>query len=236
MTVGFASSTVLPARAGELARMHFLSRRTGLPRPSVLSSIVLDHLVDAAGLLVAVALLPLLIDVPLWVRPGAFAAVALFAAGAALVFAVRPRRAETSAAEGSLPVRRLAGLLANARLGLAAMGRPRALALSFAAAFASWALEGNVTVVSLRAVGLPMSYSMALLVLLAVNLALAFPLAPPGNIGTLEVGATLALVGLGVPKEQALAFGIVYHVLQVVPIGVLGILFAARRSHDPVAV
>jgi glycosyltransferase 2 family protein len=80
-----------------------------------------------------------------------------------------------------------------------------------------------------------MSYSTAVLVLLAVNLALAFPIAPPGNIGTVEVGATLALVGLGVPKEQALAFGIVYHVLQVAPIGLLGILFATRRSHDPVA-
>ena len=236
MTVGFASSTVLPARAGELARMHFLSRRTGLPRTSVLSSIVLDHLVDAAGLLLAVALLPLVIDVPLWVKPGAFAAVALFVAGAALVFAVRPRGAEAEAAVGPLPVRRLAGLLANARLGLAAVGRPRALALSFAAALGSWALEGNVTAVSLKAVGLPVSCSMALLVLLAVNLALAFPLAPPGNIGTIEVGATLALVGLGVPKEQALAFAIVYHVLQVAPIGVLGILFATRRGLDPVAV
>ena len=235
MMVGFASSIVLPARAGELARMHFLSRRTGLPRTSVLSSIVLDHLVDAAGLLLAAALLPLVIAVPLWVRPGALAALALFAAGTVLVFAVRPRAGEAGAAGGSLPVRTLAGLLANARLGLAALGRPRALALSFGAALASWAIEGNVTAVSLKAVGLPMSYSTALLVLLAVNLALAFPIAPPGNIGTVEVGATLALVGLGVPKEQALAFGIVYHVLQVAPIGLLGILFATRRSHDPVA-
>src|SRR6185503_15145300 len=37
MVVGFASSTVLPVRAGELARMHFLSRRTGLPPATVLS-------------------------------------------------------------------------------------------------------------------------------------------------------------------------------------------------------
>jgi uncharacterized membrane protein YbhN (UPF0104 family) len=106
--------------------------------------------------------------------------------------------------------------------------------LSFAAALASWVVESNVTAVSLKAVGLPLSYSTALLVLLAVNLAIAFPLAPPGNIGTVEVGATLALVGLGVPKEQALAFGIVYHVLQVAPIGALGLLFAMRSGHDPV--
>jgi uncharacterized membrane protein YbhN (UPF0104 family) len=233
MTVGFASSLVLPARAGELARMHFLSRSTGLPRASVLSSIVLDHLVDAAGLLLLVALLPLIVEVPLWVRPGAFGALALFAAGAMLVFAVRPRP-EVGAPPASLVVGTWTGLLASARRGLTATARPRALALSFAAALASWVVESNVTAVSLKAVGLPLSYSTALLVLLAVNLAIAFPLAPPGNIGTVEVGATLALVGLGVPKEQALAFGIVYHVLQVAPIGALGILFAMRSGHDPV--
>ena len=68
--------------------------------------------------------------------------------------------------------------------------------------------------------------------LLAVNLALAVPFQPPGNFGTIEVGATLALVALGVAKEQALAFGIVYHLLQVVPVGALGILL---WSQDPSA-
>ena len=171
---------------------------------------------------------------PLWVRAGRVGRAGLVRGGHRPRPAVRPRGGEGGAAAGSSGAE--AAGLANARLGLAAMGRPRALALSFGAALASWALEGNVTAVSLKAVGLPMSYSTALLVLLAVNLALAFPIAPPGNIGTIEVGATLALVGLGVPKEQALAFGIVYHVLQVVPVGVLGILFATRRSDDPVAV
>jgi glycosyltransferase 2 family protein len=86
--------------------------------------------------------------------------------------------------------------------------------------------------VAMRAVGLHLPFTAAFLTLLAVNLALAFPFAPPGNIGTLEVGATLALVGFGVPKEQALAFGLVYHFLQVVPIGILGMIFAGRR-HEP---
>jgi uncharacterized membrane protein YbhN (UPF0104 family) len=236
MVVGFASSIVLPARAGELARMHYLSRWTGLARASVFGSIVLDHLVNAAGLLLAVALLPLIIDVPLWVKPGALAALALFAAGTLLVFAARPRRGEAAVPAASLPVRSLAGLVANARLGLAATTRPGALATSFAAALASWAIEVNVTAVSMRAVGLPISFSTALLVLIAVNLALAIPLAPPGNIGTVEVGATLALVGIGIPKEQALAFGIVYHILQVVPIAILGMSFATRRGRDPIPV
>src|SRR5206468_4777061 len=116
--------------------------------------------------------------------------------------------------------------------GLAAANRPSALGLSLGASLVSWALEVNVTAIAMRAVGLHLPLSAAFLVLLAVNLALAFPFAPPGNLGTLEVGATLALVGFGVAKEQALAFGLVYHFLQILPIGILGLILAGRRRFD----
>ena len=230
MLVGFAASTVVPARAGELARMHWFARRTGLPRPTILASIVLDHLVNAAGLLLGLAVLPFFVAVPLWIRPGAAFVLALFTVAAMLVFGLRPI-AEPPAAPSAerLPAKGLAAFLASARQGLAATTRPRALGLSLGASLLSWALEVNVVAVAMRAVGLHLPFTAAFLTLLAVNLALAFPFAPPGNIGTLEVGATLALVGFGVPKEQALAFGLVYHFLQVVPIGILGMIFAGRR-------
>ncbi len=232
MLVGFAASTIVPARAGELARMHWFARRTGLPRPTVLASIVLDHLVNAAGLLLGLAVLPFFVTVPLWIRPGAAFVLALFTVAAMLVFGLRPI-SDPPAPDGErLPARGIAAFLASARQGLAATTRPRALGISLSASLFSWALEINVVAVAMRAVGLNLPFTAAFLTLLAVNLALAFPFAPPGNIGTLEVGATLALVGFGVPKEQALAFGLVYHFLQVVPIGILGMIFAGRR-HEP---
>jgi predicted dehydrogenase/uncharacterized membrane protein YbhN (UPF0104 family) len=236
MMVGFAFSMVVPARAGELARMQWFSRRTGLPQASVLASIILDHLVNAAGLLLGVALLPFVVAVPLWIRPGATFALALFTMAAMIVFALRPTGGETTAPAGpGVPVKGMPAFLAKARHGLAAMGRPRALGVSCGASLASWVLEINVIAIAMRAVGLQLPLSAAFLVLLAVNLALAFPLAPPGNVGTLEVGATLALAGLGVGKEQALAFGLVYHFLQVAPIGVLGFLYTSRRLNGSVA-
>jgi uncharacterized protein (TIRG00374 family) len=232
MLVGFAASTVVPARAGELARMHWFARRTGLPRPTILASIVLDHLVNAAGLLLGLAVLPFFVTVPLWIRPGAAFVLALFTVAAMLVFGLRPISDPPKPDGERLPARGIAAFLASARQGLAATTRPRALGLSLGASLFSWALEVNVVAVAMRAVGLNLPFTAAFLTLLAVNLALAFPFAPPGNIGTLEVGATLALVGFGVPKEQALAFGLVYHFLQVVPIGILGMIFAGRR-HEP---
>jgi uncharacterized protein (TIRG00374 family) len=134
-----------------------------------------------------------------------------------------------------VPAHGIQGFLVTLRNSLVATTRPRALGLSLAASVGSWMLEVNVTTLTLRAMGLALPVSAALLVLLAVNLALAFPLAPPGNLGTLEVGATLALLAFGVPKEQALAFGIVYHFLQIIPIAALGVFFASRSAHGAAA-
>ena len=64
--------------------------------------------------------------------------------------------------------------------------------------------------------------------LMAVNLALVVPFAPPGNFGTIEVGATLALMESGVPKEHALAFALAYHFLQVIPLALGGLALAGR--------
>jgi uncharacterized protein (TIRG00374 family) len=233
LIVGFAVSTVVPARAGEIARIQWFSRRTGLARASVLGSIVLDHLVNATGLLLGLALLPFFLkSVPLWIRPGAWLTLALFMVGAMLVFALRPFRSSPLGPGTNLPVTGLNGILVTMRHSLAASARPRALSLSLGASLVSWTLEVNVIMIAMRAVGLSLPPVAALLVLLAVNLALAFPVAPPGNFGTLEVGATLALLGFGVAKEQALAFGLVYHFLQILPIGILGLILASRRRFD----
>ena len=234
MVVGFAVSTIIPARAGELARMRWFSRRTGLPAATVAGSIVVDHLINATGLLLGLALLPFFLrHVPLWLRPGAWFTLALFSFGALTVFVLRPFQKPATPADPTLPVRGVPAFLLSLRQGLAATTRPSAISLSLGASFFSWAFEVNVTMLAMRAVGLTLPLAAAMLVLLAVNLALAFPLAPPGNLGTLEVGATLALLSFGVAKEQALAFGLVYHFLQILPVGILGLVFAGRNLDAP---
>ena len=46
----------------------------------------------------------------------------------------------------------------------------------------------------------------------------------PGNAGSFEAGGTLALIAFGIPKETALAFMFLYHLTQVVPGFVGGVL------------
>ncbi len=93
-----------------------------------------------------------------------------------------------------------------------------------------WSAEIAVTMSTLTAVRIHLPLSAALLVLVAANLALLFPFAPPGNLGTLELGATLGLMAYGVSKEQSLAFALCYHALQLVPVTLIGALVAGREA------
>jgi len=231
MFVGFTVSTFVPARAGELARVEVFGREVGLSRVAIMGSVVLDHLVNASIVLVGLLLIPLVMPVPLWLRPGGWIAAGLFAIGAVLVLALRPvaQARPRESAGGRVRLREgAAALVAYAREGLRATREPRALAWSFGASLTAWALEVNVTTLSLRAVGLRLPLGPTLFVLLAVNLALALPVATPANLGTLEVGAVLALMELGIPKDRAMAFAISYHLLQIVPIALIGMVMALR--------
>jgi len=229
MMMGFTVSTFVPARAGELARIEIFGRDVGLPRVAIMGSVVLDHLVNASIVILGLVLLPFVMPVPLWLRPGGWLAAALFATGAVVVLALRPvaHAPPLPSAGGRLRLRdSTAALIAYAREGLRATREPRALAWSFTACVTAWVLEVNVTTLSMRAVGLHLPLGPTLFVLLAVNLALALPVATPANLGTLEVGAVLALLELGVPKGQAVAFALSYHLLQIIPVAVIGFLMA----------
>jgi uncharacterized protein (TIRG00374 family) len=232
MVVGFATSIVVPARGGELARAEWLGRRTGLPRATILGSILLDHLMAASGLFTAVALLPFLLDLPGWLHSGIWLALGVFAVAVSFVVVLRPKAGMPALGGTALPrggvAAAVAGFLARARLGLTAMSDRQALARSYGASLVAWFLETCVVYFTLRAFHLHVPPGASLLVLVAINVAMVVPFAPPANFGTVEVGAILALMEYGVPKEQALAVALVYHLLQVIPIGVGGLTLASR--------
>ena len=192
---------------------------------------LLDQLVNASWLLVGVALLPLFVGVPFWMRQSGWFALTLFLVGVVLVVALRrvvsPPNSGRPERLDRLTLRTVSSALIRVQRGLVACSEAKALGYSLAASLAAWGLEINVTALSMRAAGLHLPIAASIVVLIAVNLALALPFAP-GNLGTLELGATLALLEFGIRKEQALAFALCYHSLQVIPIVIMGFLLVSR--------
>src|SRR5439155_26623636 len=73
----------------------------------------------------------------------------------------------------------------------------------------------------LAAVGLDASFFPALLILLFINFAIAAP-STPAQIGAFEAGGVFALGMLGAPTEKALAFALLYHFMQAIPVTLAG--------------
>jgi uncharacterized membrane protein YbhN (UPF0104 family) len=167
--------------------------------------------------------------VPGWLSPAAVLALVLFAAAITGLIVIRPRApgfAGAASERGATGWRRL---MSRVREGMTAARNPWAISRSVAASLAAWLLELVVLRCSLRALGIALPFSASVVVLMAVNVMLAFPMTP-ANLGTLEIGATLGLLGFGVAKERALAFALCYHALQALPTAILGLSIAASEG------
>jgi uncharacterized membrane protein YbhN (UPF0104 family) len=105
---------------------------------------------------------------------------------------------------------------------------PRQLVVSLAWSLVADAVEVAIVAVCLHGLGLPAGLVPSVSVFTGVNLAIALP-STPGNVGTLEAGAALPLVALGVDADAAVAFALVYRVVQWLPVTLAGAIVWARR-------
>jgi uncharacterized protein (TIRG00374 family) len=249
--VGFAASAVLPARAGEVIRPYFLARQAPLDQRDTMTAtgafatIILERLLDTVTVLVLLASFVFFFGTDLaGVNPTAFAlvkwagvsaAVVSFAALAVLfVLAGDPARLGRAMArlEQVLPSA-LAGLIAKiaekfAR-GLGAIRRPGRLLIALAWSFPLWLCIclGIWAVAIAFRFAIPFTGSFLLLALLVLGVAVPTPGAIGGFHEAFRVGAT---VFYGAPDDAAVGAAIVLHALSILPVLLLGLVFAAQEG------
>ncbi|MEM7811292.1 MAG: lysylphosphatidylglycerol synthase transmembrane domain-containing protein [Planctomycetota bacterium] len=236
LLIGFMGNNVLPLRLGEGMRAVVLSRRHGLSAAAVLSSIVLERLLDAASavalLVVAVACLPELGEV----IPGLAAWVTLAACGVAAIFggltlyvlrtewfvavASRLLRAVRFVPDGF--VLRIEGLLRSGSLGMDALRRPRLGLPIVAVSLAKWVVVATLPWLALAAFGRSLSPAASAMTNSVIALGIAAPSAP-GFFGVVQYCFRVSVVPLGVPPETAVAASWLYHVVQFVPVTLIGL-------------
>ncbi len=206
-----AATNLLPARAGEVLRVWLLKAREGIPATTSVAVALMEKVFDLVTLLVLVAPLPLLLP-RLGQRFGwlfsLLVGTLVLLLGLALWVARRRSGSEES-------------LLGRFVLGTRVLQGGRPLGVTLATSLAVWLTDAAEVLLILLALRIEVPAAAALLVLLTLNLAITLP-STPAQIGAFEGGAAWALVWLGVPKEAALAFALVYHVMQVVPVTLVG--------------
>jgi uncharacterized protein (TIRG00374 family) len=216
MAVGFFFNVLLPARGGDLLRVQYLGKSTGISRAKLLGTEIVDFTSDKWGWVAAFPIVSLMGTPPSWLfrALGVLGGLLLLGATVLVLMASRIWRKRS---DGSSSGPRW---LTNLRDGFAAQHWKRLLVLETLIAPLPWLWETLVIAVAGRALGLSLSPIEAFAVLTAFNLAMVVP--SPGSLGSFESGGTLALVQLGADKATAAAFILLYHLTQVLPGVVLG--------------
>jgi glycosyltransferase 2 family protein len=227
-SVGLLGNAVLPARAGELARVAVLRRH--LPHghgtsATLLGTVFAHRLFDLFPALLLMVYVLFTARIPHWAVTSLYV-VALVGLGLLAVAVVSARRYHRPVLDGAGTVRRL---LVMARQGLAVMNAPVPAAGAILFQMLGWAAQLAAVWVAMRAFDIDAPLPAAGLVLLLMNVATIFPLWP-GNIGLLQAAVALPLRQYGVPYATGFAYGLVLQVVEMsVGVGV-GLLFLAREG------
>jgi hypothetical protein len=249
--IGFAASSVLPMRAGEVLRPYLLARREGLSVTATFATIVVERILDLVTVLLLLAAYLLAFDPGMAARDSAlFAAVRLGGLAVAPVTAValvlmfvlagHPEwlQAWVLRAERILPARASGAVAGVTRLfasGLGVLRRPERLLASLGWSIVLWLVTCGETWTVARAFHIEMSFpgSWLMMVLLVVGVAVPTPGAVGGFHEAFRLGATSFF---GADNDAAVGAAIVLHATSFVPVTVLGFWFAARDGLDLQAV
>jgi uncharacterized protein (TIRG00374 family) len=247
--VGFAASSVLPARAGEVIRPYFLARtekhQERMTATGAFATIILERLLDIVAVLVLLAVYvalsgdelartnPLVVTGLKW--SGGIAAAGAFAALLVLfVLAGDPERLRRTMErlERVLPSA-LAGMIARiaekfAR-GLAAIRSPWRLIVAIAWSFPLWLsiAVGIWSVAVAFQLAVPFTGSFLLIALLVLGVAVPTPGFVGGFHAAFRYGATAFF---NAPDDAAVGAAIVLHLFSIGPSLLLGLLFAAQEG------
>jgi uncharacterized protein (TIRG00374 family) len=225
--VGQLGNTLLPARLGDGARAVFLGPRTKGGIASVVATIVAEKALDGIAGLVALVVLAAWTPLPAWMRGPIVGTAALTALLLALVLLGR-RRALSSRIAMTVVTWLPAGLrsaaasaLSNLTEAFRLLGQRSVALQALLWTLLVWGLGALTNAVVLAALHIQAPVWSIFLVL-TVGYAASFLPTAPAQIGVFEYACVLSLTAAGLRPEEALAFGLVLHVLVLAPAALLG--------------
>lgn len=236
LSISYLANNTLPMRAGEFVRAYLLGRKEGLSKASVFSSIMLERILDGLTLLLFLGVIALLLPLPTWVqRVGLLAGLAFIGVSAFLTGLVFLRSQTMGVVRLCLRIlpaglhTRVEQLIERFVSGLDVIQSGRGLFEVAAWSIVVWGLEALALFTVALACGQSLSVLGAFFVLVIINLGTMIP-SSPGYVGTFEFFCAKSLAVFGILEAPAMGFALVLHVVQFVPITLVGLFFMVRAG------
>jgi hypothetical protein len=231
-SVGLMTNNILPFRLGDLAQIYFLARQKKLSKSLVLSTVILERLFDfffPAFILLFGSFFVLFPE-----RLGRGKIIFVLVTVFLVVFlVVRFREKLFSFLEKILPPsdikRRFKKIVENFYRGFYVLKKKRNWFGSLFYTFFLWGTYSLGTYFVLSSLSIKVPIWGVVLVVAISAISVAIP-SSPGYLGTWEFFTVLGLRIFHIPKEEALSFALLNHLVLFLPVTFLGIVVLVKTG------
>ena len=229
--ISFLLNNVLPARLGDVARVAMTTRQPGMRFGYVLSSMLTERVTDTVTLLAGFLIVSPFLPVPEAYKPLLRIAWVVIAACVCVVLLATLFRSRLGALARSERV--TARLPGNERLreearsfseGFRQLFSRRHVLPIWGWSWGAWIGAFAINYLLMRALHIDAPIAVAVLLTCTTNLAMLIP-SSPGYVGVFHAAATLSLLPFDVGSASAFSFAILAHLVNVVPVSLIGAAF-----------
>ena len=237
LLVGQVVNLALPMRSGDVVRAVWISPEKGASGAEALGSIAVEKVWDLLALLACGLILLAWVPLPGWFARSTWGTALALILGCGLLWAGLRWQTPLFRWAGRLLARLPAGwdraLLPRLRRlanGLEAIRQPDVSLQALLWTGLTWGLGALANLAVLAAFGIPSAVA-ALFLLAALMVGGTVP--TPGRLGIYEGICVVSLALFGIPRDQALAVGLVLHLVVMGPPLVAAALLAFRPGRHP---
>lgn len=230
--IGLFANEVLPLRSGEIIRCYLQRRWTGLPLAVVISSALIERLLDGVWLVVGFWGVSQFVELPGFLRVGSQILMVLLGTLALLLFlAIRHKPAAQQALSGS----RWSTAFRHLLDGVHVMGSSRSFLAAVFLSLLYLALQVLPILFLMIGYGMKLSPWAAVVVLVVLRIGTVLPQAP-GNVGSFQALTILGLKVFGLDRDDATGFATLLFLVVTVPLWMAGFvaLIATRMRLDDI--
>jgi uncharacterized membrane protein YbhN (UPF0104 family) len=223
--IGYAANNVLPARLGEVVRAHVVGKSAGIKRTVAFSSVLVERIFDGSAIVVLLLIGAGELELPDWADQARSLGIVLFSLALAAVLVVGWTHTYW---DRYLPTNRIGDLARGLFEGVAlAVRTPLTLFLVLSTSLFIWTVEAFMFYWCAYAFGIDLSFKGALFVMSIVNLGVLIP-SSPGGLGLFQFFCVKSLEFFGVGHAQAIAYSVLVHLCQYIPVTTIGLLWLPR--------
>jgi uncharacterized protein (TIRG00374 family) len=230
-SAGQVINIVMPVLTGLVARIWLFSKKAGLRKSYVFSTVLIEVLFDAISMLGLILVLSMAFVFPAEYRQVSYIIAIVTVSSFVLLYLILTFKNQIGNLGRKVLRGRWPGVYITLKKfsysftkGISLLRSTRYFFRTLFLSILSWLIHITVIYVLFKSFGFELPFVCAIVVMVINSLALMIPITP-GNTGTFELAVVASLLAFGINKTDAVLFALALHILDLIPICVMGFLF-----------